>query len=62
MCCGVCVFVLDDSFVHKVVGLSDPLFGKGVLVVFLLCYSLVFNPEFVWSKVRAYLRKVEARR
>jgi len=32
------------------------------LVVFLLCYSLVFNPEFVWSKVRAYLRKVEARR
>jgi transposase len=33
-----------------------------VVVVLLLVYSLDFNPiELLWSKIKAYLRKVKAR-
>jgi transposase len=54
--------VLDCSSVHKVKGVLDPLIMKGVKVVFLPVYSPDFNPiELVWSKVKAYLRKVKAR-
>ncbi len=56
------VFMLDNSSVHKVRGVLDPLLEKGVLGEFLPRYSPDFNPvEFVWSKVKAYLRKVKAR-
>jgi transposase len=54
--------VLDNSSVHKVRGVLDPLVLLGVKIVFLPVYSPDFNPiELVWSKVKAYLRKVKAR-
>jgi transposase len=54
--------VLDNSSVHKVRGVLDPLTALGVKIVFLPTYSPDFNPiEFVWSKIKAYLRKVKAR-
>jgi len=51
------VLVLDNLSSHKVKGVLDPL-----VVVFLLVYSPDFNPvELLWSKIKAYLRKVKAR-
>jgi transposase len=56
------VLVLDNLSSHKVKGVLDPLYKKGVFVVFLPVYSPDFNPvELVWSKIKAYLRKVKAR-
>jgi len=56
------VLVLDILSSHKVRGVLDPLYDKGVVVVFLVVYLLVFNPvEFGWSKILVYLRKVGAR-
>ena len=40
-----------------------PLIDKGVNVVFLPIYSPDFNPiELAWSKIKAYLRKMKARK
>jgi hypothetical protein len=56
------ILVLDNSSVHKVGGVLDPLVLLGVKIVFLSVYSPDFNPvEFVWSKVKACLCKVKAR-
>ena len=56
------VLVLDNLSSHKVKGVLDPLYKKGVFVVFLLVYSSDFSPvELVWSKIKVYLRKVKAR-
>jgi len=57
------VLVLDNLSSHKVKGVLDPLVVKGVVVVvFLPVYSPDFNPvKLLWSKIKAYLRKVKAR-
>jgi transposase len=56
------VLVLDNLSVHKVRGVLDPLYKKGVVVVFLPVYLPDFNPvELLWSKVKVYLCKVKAR-
>jgi len=53
--------VLGNLSSHKVRGVLDPLYKKGVFVVFLSVYSPDFNPiELVWSKIKVYLRKVKA--
>jgi transposase len=55
------VLVLDNLFSHKVTGVLDPLYRRGLFVVFLPVYSSDFNPvELAWSKIEAYLRKVKA--
>ena len=56
------VLVFDNLLVHKVANVLDPLIVKGVKIVFLSVYLSVFNPmELVWSKIKAYLRKVKPR-
>jgi transposase len=54
--------ILDNLSSHKVKKTLKPLEDKGVNVIFLPAYSPDFNPiELVWSKIKAYLRKVKAR-
>lgn len=56
------ILILDNCSAHKVIGLLDPLYEKGVNVVFLPPYSPDLNPiELMWSKVKAILRKLKAR-
>ena len=54
--------MLDNLSVHKVQHALQPLYDKGIKVVFLPPYSQDFNPiEQAWSKIKAYLRKMKAR-
>ena len=54
--------MLDNLSAHKVENALKPLYDKGINVVFLPPYSHDFNPiEQVWSKIKAYLRKIKAR-
>jgi len=54
--------ILDNLSAHKVKDVLQPLYHKGINVVFLPPYSQDFNPiEHAWSKIKAYLRKVKAR-
>ncbi len=56
------VVLFDSLSSHKVEGVLDPIFECGVFVWFLLVYLSDLNPvEFVWSKVRAVLRRLEVR-
>jgi transposase len=49
------ILVLDNLSVHKVKGVLDPLFEKGVKVWFLPPYSSDFNPiENAWSKTNLF--------
>ena len=53
---------IDNLSSHSVKGALDPFIDKGVQVIFLPTYALDFNLiEQAWSKMKAYLRKVEAR-
>ena len=55
--------ILDNCSVHTVKDILKPLIDKGVNVVFLPVYSPDFNPiELAWSKIKAYLRKMKARK
>jgi transposase len=56
------VLVLDNLSSHKVKGVLDPIYAKGVSVLFLPVYSPDLNPiELLWSKVKSVLRKLKAR-
>jgi transposase len=56
------VLVLDNLSSHKMKGVLDPVYKKGVSVVFLPQYSPDLNPiELMWSKLKAVLRKLKAR-
>ena len=56
------ILVLDNSSVHKAKGVLDALVEKGVIILFLPPYSPDLNPiEMLWSKMKAFLRKVKAR-
>ena len=47
---------------HKVKGAIDPIIAVGAKVMYLPPYSPDLNPiEMMWSKMKAYLRKVKAR-
>lgn len=55
------ILVLDNCSAHKKDAL-DPLYEKGVTVLFLPRYSPDFNPiENSWSKTKSTLRKLKAR-
>jgi len=56
------IVIIDNLSAHKVKGVLNPLYNKGVTVLFLPPYSPDFNPiEMMWSKLKAILRKLKAR-
>jgi len=53
---------MDNLSSHKVKGAIDPIIAVGAKVMYLPPYSPDLNPiEMMWSKMKAYLRKVKAR-
>jgi len=56
------VVVMDNLPAHKVQGVSEAIASVGARLVYLSPYSPDFNPiEHLWSKLKSYLRSVEAR-
>jgi transposase len=56
------IVILDNLSSHKTAEVLEALEAGGAEVWFLPPYSPDFNPiEKMWSKIKAYLRKVEAR-
>ena len=56
------VVVMDNLPAHKVQGIKEALAQAGAKLVYLSPYSPDFNPiENLWSKLKSYLRSVEAR-
>ena len=56
------IVIMDNLSSHKVEGAIDPIIGIGAKVLYLPPYSPDLNPiEMLWSKMKAYLRKVKAR-
>ena len=56
------VVIMDNLTSHKVKGAIDPIISAGASVLYLPPYSPDLNPiEMMWSKIKAYLRKVKAR-
>jgi len=56
------IVIMDSLSSHKVKGVVDAIEARGAFVLYLPGYSPDLNPiEQMWSKVKAYLRKVKAR-
>ncbi len=56
------IVVMDNLSSHKVEGVMEPIIAAGATVRYLPPYSPDLNPiEMMWSKMKAYLRKVKAR-
>lgn len=56
------IVVMDNLAAHKMTAIVTAIEQTGAKVRFLPPYSPDFNPiEKMWSKIKAYLRKVEAR-
>lgn len=56
------IVVMDNLSPHKVPAVKAAIESCGATVWFLPPYSPDFNPiEKMWSKIKAYLRKVKAR-
>jgi transposase len=56
------VVIMDNLRTHKVDGVAALIQSAGAFLVYLPPYSPDFNPiEEMWSKIKAYLRKVKAR-
>jgi transposase len=56
------IVIMDNLTSHKVKGVLDPIIAAGASVIYLPPYSPDFNPiELMWSKMKAYLRKIKAR-
>ena len=56
------IVLMDNLTAHKVPGAVDAILAVGAKVLFLPPYSPDLNPiEMMWSKIKAYLRKVKAR-
>lgn len=56
------IVIMDNCSCHKVKGVIDPIIKAGATVKYLPPYSPDLNPiELVWSKFKAYLKKVKAR-
>ena len=53
---------MDNLSSHKVEGVIEPIIAAGATVRYLPPYSPDLNPiELMWSKIKAYLRKLKAR-
>ena len=58
----LCRCVMDNLPAHKVQGVHEAIASVGAKLVYLSPYSPDFNPiENLWSKLKSYLRSVEAR-
>lgn len=56
------IVVMDNLRAHKVSGVREAIEGAGASLVYLPPYSPDFNPiEMLWSKLKAFFRKVKAR-
>jgi transposase len=56
------IVVMDNLRCHKVAGITQAIENVGAHVLFLPPYSPDLNPiEQMWSKIKAFLRKVKAR-
>lgn len=56
------VVVMDNLPAHKVQGVKEAIAKVGARLVYLSPYSPDFNPiEHLWSKLKSYLRSLEAR-
>lgn len=56
------IVIMDNASVHKVKGIREKIEAVGANVLYLPPYSPDFNPiELLWSKMKAFLRKVKAR-
>ena len=56
------IVIMDNLTSHKVKGVVDQITAAGASVIYLPPYSPDLNPiEMMWSKMKAYLRKVKAR-
>ena len=56
------VVVMDNLPAHKVQGVKEAIAKAGAKLAYLSPYSPDFNPiENLWSKLKSYLRSVEAR-
>ena len=56
------VVVMDNLPAHKVAGVAEAITAAGARLVYLSPYSPEFNPiEHLWSKLKGFLRAVEAR-
>lgn len=56
------IVVMDNLAAHKMPAVIEAIEASGAEVWFLPPYSPDFNPiEKMWSKIKAYLRKVKAR-
>ena len=56
------IVILDNNSIHKVKGVEDEIKSAGCHLRFLPPYSPDFNPiEFMWSKLKEYLRSRAAR-
>jgi len=56
------IVIMDNLSSHKVEGVIEPIIAVGATVRYLPPYSPDLNPiELMWSKIKAYLRKLKAR-
>jgi transposase len=56
------IVIMDNLRTHKVDGVAELIQSAGAFPVYLPPYSPDLNPiEEMWSKIKAYLRKVKAR-
>jgi transposase len=56
------IVVMDNLRAHKASGIQNAIKATGATLLYLPPYSPDFNPiEKMWSKIKAYLRKVKAR-
>jgi transposase len=56
------IVIMDNLSSHKVKGVIEAIESVGATVLYLPPYSPDFNPtEQLWSKIKAFLRKVKAR-
>lgn len=56
------IVIMDNLRSHKVSGVAEIVESTGATVLYLPPYSPDFNPiEQMWSKIKAFLRKVKAR-
>jgi transposase len=55
------IVVMDSLSSHRVEGVMEPVIAAGATIRYLPPYKSVLNPiEMIWSKIKAYLRKVKA--
>jgi len=56
------IVIMDNLSAHKVKGVEKAIEARGAFAAYLPAYSPDLNPiEQMWSKIKAYLRKVKAR-